>query len=131
MGQEGWISIRNVPKAKPKSGTSLGAFYLRLLSRFFDSNKICNLCKGQGYTLSKRREVKELAMIKFKGIDSLEKLKKLKGIQISDVIREILSYELEQRKVCKKCNEKHFTPISTKAQKKSKNKTKKKKIKKK
>lgn len=131
MGQEGWISIRNVPKVKPKSGTSLGAFYLRLLSRFFDNNEICNLCKGQGYTLSKRREVKELAMIKFKGIDSLEKLKKIKGIHISDVIREILSYELEQRKVCKKCNGKRFVPISTKAQKKSKNKTKKKKIKKK
>jgi len=118
MGQEGWISIRNVPKVKPKSGISLGSFYQRLLSKFFDLNEICSDCKGHGYTLKKRRPIKDLAMIKFKDIASLEKLKKIKGIQISDIIREILSYQLEEREVCKKCNGKRFTTLPGKKGKK-------------
>lgn len=111
MGQEGWISIRNVPKVKPKDKMSIGVFYLKILFRFFQKHKVCSNCKGHGYIVKKRRPLKELAMIKYKGIEQLEKLKKVKGIQISDIIREIFSYELENREVCKTCSGKRFVSI--------------------
>jgi len=111
MGQDGWISIRNVPKVKPKDKTSVGVFYLKILSRFFQKNKVCSNCKGAGYIIKKRRPQKKLAMIKYKGIEELIKLKKIKFIQISDLIREILSYELESREVCKICSGKRFVSV--------------------
>jgi len=103
MGQPGWISMRNVPRSKVKE-------YHAILTEFFVNKKICPLCKGTGYEVDKKKKVSD-KMVKYGGIKPLEDLHeaklKLKGkldVQMADVIREILSYSLEGRKSCKKCD---------------------------
>jgi len=113
MGQYGWISMRNIPKVKPKKNLNASEFYYKTLVRFFSGKKICTGCKGKGFIIEKNRKTRKTAMIRFGGIDPLETLKDQKVVLMSDVIKEALSFELEGRKVCTKCKGMRFLKIKS------------------
>lgn len=103
MGQPGWISLRKVPVLSKEKE------YHAILTEFLLDKRICPNCKGTGYSVNARKKVVN-KMVKYGGIKALEDLHnsklKQKGkldLQMADVIREILSYELEGRKNCRKC----------------------------
>lgn len=108
MGKAGWVSIRNIPKLKKNLGKSVGLQVFDYLQEFFKTRRVCPKCRGRGFILKKETQIIPTAMVKYKGISELEKLKEEGLVNVSDIIREIISIKSEGRKACPKCKGKIF-----------------------
>lgn len=112
----GWIAVRNVPLSDKKGVKERHDHYFQILQKFFSKYRLCPDCMGTGYIENNKPRKKERANIKFRGISDLEALHvdKNSPARISDVIREVIAFELEGRLPCKKCRGMKFVKRSTK-----------------
>lgn len=108
MGQQGWLTMRNVPAGSKKTQ---GNPYYGALVKFFKSNRVCPKCRGAGYRYNRdtRPAVPE-AIVKYVGLNQLERLGA--DVRITDVVRDILEIELWGKHACKVCKGKKFIPAS-------------------
>jgi len=100
-----YLAIRGVPV--PKNG-KLETYteYTKILKEFFKHHKICDACKGDGYTIDDNILILDKSdniNINYRDIEELQRLKD-RGINLGDKIRQILESVLWERKPCKKCN---------------------------
>lgn len=107
MGVEGWVAMRNIPDVSPDTRKAVDEYY-GALSSFFSKFKTCRTCKGRGFTVLRPRRSVAKANIKISGIKDLEVAHKDPDVNFSDLIREVLSIELEHRRTCSTCKGKKF-----------------------
>lgn len=106
MADFGWVSVRKLPN--PSDNTSKrNEYYISALRNFFSQFAICPMCNGVGYVLKKTLPV-ITSGIRFRGIKDLEQAHDRKAPPFSDLVREILSIELEGRKPCPQCKGQRF-----------------------
>jgi ribosomal protein S27AE len=106
MADFGWVSIRKLPN--PSQETSKrNELYIKALENFFSKFKICSKCNGKGYQTKKTLPV-ITTNVRFRGIDDLEDAHERKDPPFSDLVREVLSIELEGRKPCPRCKGERF-----------------------
>ena len=106
MADFGWVSIRKLPN--PSQETSKrNELYIKALENFFSRFKICSKCSGKGYHTKKTLPV-ITTNVRFRGIEDLEGAHERKDPPFSDIVREVLSIELEGRKPCPKCKGERF-----------------------
>ena len=106
MADFGWVSVRKLPN--PAQETSKrNEIYIEALRSFFFRFRICPACHGSGYRLKKTLPVITNG-VRFRGIKELEDAHARKDPPFSDLVREILSIELEGRKPCSHCKGKRF-----------------------
>lgn len=100
MAKSGYLTIRNVPE--PKKNTP--GTYFKLLTAFFKVHRLCPKCKGKGHLGNGSSKTLDMTVIRFQGIESLEKLNAVDGITMADVIKEVLEAQISGRKPCKCCH---------------------------
>ena len=106
MADFGWVSVRKLPN--PSQETSKrNELYLKALQNFFSHYTICPSCRGRGFHLKKTLSV-TTSGVRFRGIKDLEDAHARKDPPFSDLVREILSIELEGRKPCPRCKGQRF-----------------------
>ena len=106
MADFGWVSVRKLPN--PSSETSKrNELYIKALRNFFSRFSICSACHGSGFQLKKTLPV-ITSGVRFRGIKELEDSHARKTPPFSDLVREILSIELEDRKQCPRCKGRRF-----------------------
>lgn len=106
MADFGWVSIRKLPN--PSQETSKrNELYIKALENFFSKFAICPKCNGKGYQTKKTLPV-ITTNVRFRGIEDLEDAHERKDPPFSDLVREVLSIELEGRKPCPKCKGERF-----------------------
>lgn len=106
MADFGWVSIRKLPN--PSNDTSKrNELYTKALENFFSKFTICPKCNGKGFLLKKTLPV-ITTNVRFRGIEDLEEAHERKDPPFSDLVREVLSIELEDRKPCARCDGQRF-----------------------
>lgn len=106
MADFGWVSVRKLPN--PSDETSKrNELYHKALKDFFSRFKICSACHGNGFRLKKTLPI-ITSNVRFRGIKDLEEAHERKDPPFSDLVREILSIELEGRRQCPQCKGKRF-----------------------
>ena len=106
MADFGWVSIRKLPN--PSNNTSKrNELYIKALENFFSKFSICPKCNGKGFLLKKTLPV-ITTNVRFRGIEDLEEAHERKDPPFSDLVREVLSFELEGRKLCASCSGRRF-----------------------
>ena len=124
MTKEGWLTIRNIPSPRTDSDRNT---YFKLMSEYFKEHTTCPLCKGQGYRGKRPANTRPETVVRFAGIAELEAMKDAEGIQMGDVIREILETQISGRKACRVCCGARFVDRATAKSVKAKLKNKKRK----
>lgn len=111
----GWMSVRKVPVSNKPNAKERSKHYFEILQNFFSKYRLCKVCKGAGYTVKTTRKV-DTTNIKFSDIEDLENLHENpeSSVILSDLIREVISFELEGRSPCKKCRGMKFVKRSAK-----------------
>lgn len=106
MADFGWVSIRKLPD--PSQETSKrNELYIKALENFFSKFTTCPKCNGKGYQIKKTLPV-ITTNVRFRGIKDLEDAHERKDPPFSDLVREVLSIELEGRKPCPRCKGERF-----------------------
>lgn len=114
---KGWCGIRGGLDLGIDNPTEKNKFVHELLSNFFEDRKVCPKCGGMRVIFTKKRLPKSrnaIENIKIRDIPELERHKELlsqaegQGLPLSDLIRIVLSTELEGLKLCPKCKGKVF-----------------------
>ena len=106
MADYGWVTIRKLPN--PSNDTSKrNELYIEALENFFSKFTTCPKCDGKGFLLKKTLPV-IATNIRFRGIEDLEEAHERKDPPFSDLVREVLSIELEGRRPCPHCRGQRF-----------------------
>ena len=106
MADFGWVSVRKLPSPFPET-SKRNELYTKALTNFFSRFTICPACHGRGFHLKKTLPV-TTSGVRFRGIKELEDAHERKDPPFSDLIREILSIELEGRQACPQCKGRRF-----------------------